>query len=1111
MSSARTDTLWYKDAIIYELHVRAFSDHDGDGVGDFKGLTRKLDYLQELGVTALWLLPFYPSPLRDDGYDIADYHGVHPLYGVKRDFEIFLKEAHLRGLKVITELVVNHTSDQHAWFQRARRAAPGSKHRNFYVWNKTQNKYKDARIIFRDFEHSNWTYDSIAKAYYWHRFYAHQPDLNFANPAVKKAVFQVMDSWFDLGVDGMRLDAVPYLIEKEGTDCENLPETHQVLKELRRHLDRRYSDKLLLAEANQWPEDAAAYFGDGDECHMNFHFPLMPRLFMSLHMEDRHPIIDILEQTPEIHPTSQWALFLRNHDELTLEMVTDEERDYMYRVYAESKQMRVNLGIRRRLAPLLGNNRRRIELMNALLLSLPGTPVLYYGDELGMGDNHFLGDRNGVRTPMQWSSDRNAGFSRANPQSLYLPVIIDPEYHYESVNVEAQLKNTHSLLWWMKRIIALRKRRKAFGRGTIEFLYPENRKILSFVRKHESESVVVVANLSRYAQFASLDLSGFTGLAPVEMFGRTEFPSVSSSPYLLTMAPHSFYWFSMERPAAAEIVSEAPLPSLVVERSWERVLEGSARESLEEALPAYIKLRRWFGGKARRIEEMEIADTLPLPLDGRRAHLALVSVAYTEGQPETYLLPLAFASGAAAEQIGRERPHEAILKLTVKSRRGSEEGLLYDAAFDPELGAALLESIDRRRSLSGTRGEALCTRTPLLRGILGRPAKAPKAAPCRAEQSNTSVVFGDQVILKLFRRIEEGVNPEVELGQHLSLAAGFEHAPPLAGFIDYQRGKETRRTLGILHGYVRNQGDAWQFTLDQVSQFLERAASRYSSVRELPPAEGRLMDLARGEAPELARETIGVYSESARLLGRRTAEMHLALGSGSEDPAFVPEPFTPFYRRSLYQSMRNLTAHVFQLLRKQASVIPAQHRDEARKVSGLAEEITGWFGRSLKRRIAGVRIRIHGDFHLGQVMYTGKDFVIIDFEGEPARGIGERRLKRSPLRDVAGMIRSFHYAAVQSLAGPSVRRLSGEGEVNALAAWARMWHQWVAAAYLRAYLEIARPSSLFEGSDDQEIATMLDVFRLEKAIYELCYELNNRPEWVGAPLAGILELFEEAV
>jgi maltose alpha-D-glucosyltransferase/alpha-amylase len=538
-----TDPQWYKDAIFYELHVRAFYDSSGDGNGDFPGLIQKLDYLQSLGVDTLWLLPFYPSPLRDDGYDIAKYEGIHPTYGTLRDFRAFMREAHERGLRVVTELVVNHTSDQHPWFQAARRAPVGSTKRNYYVWSDTNRKYQDARIIFTDTETSNWTWDDEAKAYYWHRFFHHQPDLNFDNPYVLKAVLHVMRFWLDLGVDGLRLDAVPYLIEREGTNCENLPETHAILKTIRRELDARYSARVLLAESNQWPSDVRGYFGAGDECHMAFHFPLMPRMYMALLQEDRHPITEILAQTPPIPDSCSWATFLRNHDELTLEMVTDEERDYLYQAYAADPRMRINHGIRRRLAPLLENSRPRIELLTGLLFSLPGTPVLYYGDEIGMGDNIYLGDRNGVRTPMQWTGDRNAGFSRADPARLYAPVIMDPVYGYQAINVEAQERSPHSLLYWMKHMIALRRRHRVFSRGTLEFLRPANRKILAFLRAYEGETVLVVANLARTVQPAELDLSVFNGRTPVEMVGATEFPRIGELPYFLTLGPYSFYWF----------------------------------------------------------------------------------------------------------------------------------------------------------------------------------------------------------------------------------------------------------------------------------------------------------------------------------------------------------------------------------------------------------------------------------------------------------------------------------------------------------------------------------------------------------------------------------------
>ena len=555
------DPLWHKDAVIYELHVKTFHDSDGDGVGDFRGLIEKLDYLQELGVTAIWLLPFYPSPMRDDGYDIANYFDVNPNFGSLADFRAFLDAAHERGLRVITELVINHTSDQNPWFQQSRRAVAGlpdrsgeqNKYRDFYVWSESPDRYPEARIIFKDFETSNWAWDPLAKSYYWHRFYSHQPDLNFENPAVHAAVEKVCDFWLAMGVDGLRLDAVPYLYEREGTNCENLPETHTYLKKLRAHVDEKFPGRMLLAEANQWPEDAVAYFGQGDESHMNFHFPLMPRMFMALQMEDRFPIIDILDQTPPIPETCQWAMFLRNHDELTLEMVTDEERDYMWRVYANDPHARINLGIRRRLAPLLANSRRKIELLNTLLFSMPGTPIIYYGDEIGMGDNFYLGDRNGCRTPMQWSPDRNAGFSRANPQQLYLPITIDPEYHYEAINVENQQKNLSSLLWWMRRVIAMRKNYKAFSRGSLEFLYPDNIKALSFLRRYEDEIMLVVVNLSRFSQSAELDLSRFAGYRPLEVLRPKSVPIDQEGAPLhhagAALALHGFSFNRSPRPA----------------------------------------------------------------------------------------------------------------------------------------------------------------------------------------------------------------------------------------------------------------------------------------------------------------------------------------------------------------------------------------------------------------------------------------------------------------------------------------------------------------------------------------------------------------------------------
>jgi maltose alpha-D-glucosyltransferase/alpha-amylase len=1101
------DPLWYKDAIIYELHVRAFYDSDGDGGGDFRGLTEKLDYLQDLGVTAIWLLPFYPSPLKDDGYDMSDYAGVHPDYGSLRDFQMFLREAHRRGLRVITELVLNHTSDQHPWFQRSRRAPPGSRRRDSYVWSDSPDKYREARIIFKDFESSNWTWDPLAKAYYWHRFYQHQPDLNYDNPRVRRAMLGVVDFWLRMGVDGLRLDAVPYLYEREGTSCENLPEAHEFLRELRRRVDEKFRSRMLLAEANQWPDDAVAYFGDGDECHMAFHFPLMPRLFMAIRMEDRFPIIEILEQTPAICETCQWALFLRNHDEMTLEMVTDEERDYMNRVYAHDPQMRINLGIRRRLAPLLRNNRRQIELMNALLFSMPGTPVIYYGDEIGMGDNIYLGDRNGVRTPMQWSADRNAGFSRANPQKLYLPVIIDPEYHYEAVNVETQQNNPHRLLWWMKRLIALRKRYKAFGRGSIEFLYPENRKILAFVRRYQEERILVVANLSRFVQGVELELSGFNGMVPVELFGRTAFPPIGESPYFLSLGPHAFYWFALEpQRVEAPLAIAAPdsqVPTLAVRGSWENAFRGRGKAALEAVLPYYLKPRRWFGGKARAMRSVSIIEAIPIAQGRERPkfYVTLLRVDYFEGEAETYVLPLAFAAGGLADQVASEFPQAAVVRLEVEG----EEGLLFDALWDEGFCGALLQAIARRRRFDGTAGELAAGSTKVLRQLWDAAEEPLTPSVLKAEQSNTSVIYGDRFILKLFRRLDEGVNPELEIGRLLTEKTTLAHVPPLAGFVEYRRGRQEPLTVAILQGLVPKEGDAWQYTLDELERYFERVLTDRPEAEEVAVPAESLLDLAEEGPPRLATDLIGPYLESARLLGERTADLHVALASALDDPSFVPEPMSPFSQRSLYQSMRSLTGQVFQLLRQRLREIPEELSDEAQQLLGLEETILQRFQSILGGKSTAMLIRCHGDYHLGQVLYTGKDFVIIDFEGEPARPLSERRIKRCALRDVAGMLRSFHYAAYAALSDHRVSVTVRPEDIAALEPWARFWYRWVSAAFLKAYLaEASQVPFLPEGRD--ELQVLLDAHLLEKAIYELGYELNNRPDWIGIPLQGILDL-----
>lgn len=1115
-TSLDNNPTWYKDAIIYEVHLRAFKDSNGDGIGDLNGLTESLDYLQDLGVTAIWLLPFYPSPLRDGGYDIADYTNIHPSYGTLRDFSRLMREAHRRGLRVITELVINHTSNEHPWFQRARRAPPGSKWRNFYVWSDTQERYKDARIIFKDFETSNWAWDPVAKSYYWHRFYSHQPDLNFDNPHVQAAVMEVLDFWLELGVDGMRLDAVPYLFERDGTNCENLPETHAFLKKLRAHVDEKWRGRMLLAEANQWPADAAAYFGEGDECHMNFHFPLMPRMFMAVELEDSFPIVNILRQTPKLHPTCQWATFLRNHDELTLEMVTDEDRDYMYRTYAQDRSARINLGIRRRLGPLL-KVRRKMELMNALLLSLPGTPVLYYGDEIGMGDNIYLGDRDGVRTPMQWSADANAGFSRAKPQQLYLPVIIDAEHHYQSINVEAQQMNTSSLLWWMKRALALRKQFKVFGRGEIEFLHPENGRVIAFLREYEGMSVLVIGNLSRFSQFVELELGRFQGRTPVELFGRTRFPAIGEKPYVLTLSPHGFFWFLLETPPSPIKVAAEP-PTIHAQKSWLSLLEGESRTEFARALAEFTKERRWFRGKSRSIEASMISDVIPIAESGQaqkaspdpsssevgtaRLEFAALTltVEYAEGAAETYFVPVGYASGARADEIIRQWPGSVIAYVIIDGADSTETtGILYDALAGSGFPELLLQKIAGQRTLSGENGKLVGSALKALKSV---PEGADLTARSMgADQTNTAIVFGEQFVFKIVRLIEEGPSTEQEIGRYLAGIPDKHGVPRLAGSLEYRvRGRETAH-IGVLHQFVRNRGDAFQLTLDSLDRFFDRVVSedvRAHAPPQLPRSPLGTIDAAvRTELSAL----IGPFFDRVRRLGVRTAELHLALSRGRDDPAFMPEPFNVMHQQSLYQSAQNLLARTFASLRRRVVGLPERERELSNAVLAREDALLASLNEMTRRKIAVDRIRCHGDFHLGQVLWTGDDFVIIDFEGEPARPITERRYKRCPLRDVAGMLRSFHYAGATALRRGRARPV----DIQMLEKWVDVFVKMVSSVYLEAYLGAAGSAS-FIPSAREDIGMLLDFYMTEKCIYEVGYEIHNRPDWLEIPLRGLLDI-----
>lgn len=1102
------EPLWYKDAVFYEVRVSSFFDANGDGIGDFQGLEQKLDYLDDLGVTVLWLLPFYPSPLRDDGYDIADYTDVHPDMGTLEDFQRFLDAAHRRGLRVVTELVINHTSDRHPWFQRARRAPPGSPERDFYVWSDDPRRFKEARIIFKDFETSNFTWDALAKSYFWHRFYSHQPDLNFANPDVLKAVLDVLDFWLNMGVDGLRLDAIPYLLERDGTNCENLPETHEVIRQIRKHVDEHHQDRMLLAEANQWPEDTAAYFGKGDECHMAFHFPIMPRLFMALEMEDRFPLVDILEQTPEIPETCQWALFLRNHDELTLEMVTEEEREYMWRAYASDPTARINLGIRRRLAPLLEGSRARIELLTALLLSLPGTPVLYYGDEIAMGDNMYLGDRNGVRTPMQWSPDRNAGFSRANPQRLLLPIVIDPEYHYEAVNVETQQGNPESLLWWMKRILALRRQFRVFGRGSITLLAPKNPRVLAFLRRYEDETLLVVANLSRFVQYVELDLRAYRGVRPLELFGLSRLGVVGRRPYALTVGPHGWYWLRLsesERRFSTAPERESEWSHFIVESDWSELLKAS-RDQLDDALQSFIPRQRWYGGRGKDVARMTLVDAHRLPTSLGNCWMATVEVGYASESSERYVVPLALSNGLHSEFLASRHPEMVIGEVTTST--GEHLGLLHDAAFDREFVETLCQMMAAKTKwdTNGCRMTAESYESISLQDE-SEVGQELFVRSLGVQQSNTSVRVGTKYVLKLLRRLEDGVNPDLELGRYLTTVANFSQVPATAGAVSL-RCSRTREsaTLVILQRYVPNVGDAWSYTQGEIGRYYRAALT------EEPQAHWRIdaasLEVRLGLVPDPhLHSLIGPYYEAARLMGQRTAQMHLCLASSVDDPSMALEEFTTHYQRQLYQGFRSLASRTLDRLGEAAASLPEGLALRAHALVERESLILSLFERARDSSISGGRIRIHGDYHLGQLLCTGNDFVIVDFEGEPIRALSERRIKRCPLRDVAGMLRSFHYAAMNSLFHDMPGAVVRPADRSSLQPWAEIWLGWVSQAFLDGYMTHAREGK-FLPENPREVDTLLRIYLLEKALYEIGYELGHRPDWVAIPIEATERLIE---
>ncbi|MDB6046866.1 MAG: treS [Gammaproteobacteria bacterium] len=1087
------DPLWYKDAVIYEVHVRAFFDSTDDGVGDFRGLASKLQYIQDLGVNTIWLLPFYPSPGRDDGYDIADYHNIHSSYGTRDDFRAFVREAHRRGLRVITELVINHTSDAHPWFQAARRAPPGSPKRDFYVWSDTPDRYAGTRIIFRDAESSNWTWDPVAKAYYWHRFFSHQPDLNFDNPHVVRAVIKIMEFWLAYGVDGFRLDAIPYLIEREGTSNENLRETHQIVKSIRKVITDKYADRMLLAEANQWPEDVRDYFGDGDECHMAYHFPLMPRMYMAIAQEDRHPIVEIMEQTPDIPDNCQWAIFLRNHDELTLEMVTSRERDYMYQAYAADPRARLNLGIRRRLAPLLDNDSERIKLMNSLLLSMPGAPIIYYGDEIGMGDNFFLGDRNGVRTPMQWSPDRNAGFSRADPQQLFLPPIMDPVYGFEAVNVEAQTRDRSSLLNWMKRMLQVRKTSQAFGRGTLRFIRPGNRRVLVYVRHYGDDTILCVVNLSRSAQPVEIDLSDQKGAVPIELLGSTAFPPVGELPYFLTLPGYGFYWFRLSREAQAppwhdERMAPEDLPVLVLVEGWnsffpEKVavwranLATRLRTQLENrVIPHYIATQRWYAGKGSPVVSARLID-----YGGRDSSLEqwLVTLFAIESRTEThlYFIPLAIAIEDGEESRWKKLQPAAIARV----RQQATVGVLADACTDEKFCRTVVDAIGAARELPTHVGHIRCSATRLYPDLRGDPAVELTVAPTPGQSSNTTVRVGEQFFLKIYRKLQPGVNPELEIGRYLTEVSHFPNIVPVAGAVEYQSEDGTVLTLALLQAFVTNQGDGWDYTVNYLVRFLE--------------------DRRIGAA--LLDDTHGLYIALMKTLGTRTAELHVALSRPTSDPAFAPEPMT----------MEDIAAWRTHALAEAEATLELL----ANSTSQLSPAVQADADSLLKRRALllrrieasaatlpnGIKTRRHGDYHLGQVLLKRNDFILVDFEGEPGRTLPERRRKHAPLTDVAGMLRSFTYARRAAMQRNSLKTADHREELEALL---ETWEEETREAFITAYDEIACANGLYDSLE--EMQPLLRLFEIEKALYEVRYEIGNRPDWASIPLRSLIGFAE---
>jgi maltose alpha-D-glucosyltransferase/alpha-amylase len=1073
------DELWYKDAIIYQLHVKAFADSNNDGIGDFVGLTEKLDYLHELGVTTLWLLPFYPSPGRDDGYDIADYGAINPDFGTMKEFKRFIQEAKKRGLRVITELVVNHTSDQHDWFKRARRSHRGSSARNWYVWSDTDQKYQGTRIIFTDTEKSNWTWDPEAGQFYWHRFFSHQPDLNFDNPRVVSALIQVMKRWLDAGVDGFRLDAIPYLCERDGTNNENLPETHAVVRKLRAELDAYAKGKVLLAEANQWPEDVQEYFGHGDECHMAYHFPLMPRIYMAIAQEDRFPITDILRQTPEIPANCQWALFLRNHDELTLEMVTDVERDYLWSTYANDPRARINVGIRRRLAPLMDNDRRKIELMNSLLLSFPGTPIVYYGDEIGMGDNIYLGDRNGVRTPMQWTPDRNGGFSRADPAKLYAPMIMDPVYGYQAVNVEAQSRSLSSLLSATKRLISVRKSTLAFGRGSMTFVRPANRSVLAYVREYKGEVILCVANLSRAAQATQLDLSAWKERIPLEMLGRTRFPPIGELPYMITLAPYGFYWFQLLERDKSEPAAPRALPefeTLVVPLNSTWVSLARTRGVFErDVLPEHLARTRWYPEHTPEAIRPTLVSAVPFcDIGDNRPWLAFFE-AKQRGEKARYVLPMQIEWARFDREHHNPHAFAAV-------RQGAREGTLLDVATDPIFIALLLRNL--KQSLTVQENGLRLKFTPTGR-FADREVRQPEhIQPIETERPFSTALVDNDYFVKLYRRLEAGVHPAIETGRFLTDVAGFANAPALLGSVEFIE-DERRTAIATVHAFVANQGDGWTVSAAYLDRFID--AQRL---------------LATSAHPGASEDEI-LYLRYMSQAGRRLAELHLALASRTEDAAFAPEPASPEDQQRWVSDLAARAARVFDILSERRDAVGAAERPPFDRMLAARATWDTHLNTLLTPDVDSLTIRLHGDLRLGRLLIVKDDIFITGFDGDLGKPLAERRRKAPAARDVAALIRSIDYSVASAL--DHAMKMAPDEIGNRLATALAEWRDRAISTFLSGYREVIANSRLWP-VDQHAVNAMLDFFLLEKIISEIEDELAHRGEWLRVPLGAMLRI-----